>query len=82
MAIKGDRIEYQIVETQCLSAINDLKCTSSVEDWVKRNEPLYQQIIIKPEGLPAIIDFNFGDESFIGIRKFGRLYETIKDIFE
>ena len=82
MAIKGDRIDYLQVETECLSAINDLKSTNSVDDWVKRHEPLYQRIIIKPEGLPAIIDFNLGDESFLGIRKFGRVYETIKGIFE
>jgi hypothetical protein len=82
MAIKCDRIDYLQVESECLSAINDLKSTNSVDDWVKQHEPLYQQIVIKPEGLPAIIDFNFGDESFIGIRKFGRLYETIKGIFE
>jgi hypothetical protein len=82
MAIKGDRIDYLQAETECLSAMNDLKSTNSVDDWVKQYEPLYQQIVIKPEGLPAIIDFNFGDDSFIGIRKFGRLYQTIKDIFE
>jgi hypothetical protein len=82
MAIKGDRIDYLQAETECLSAINDLKSTNSVDAWVKRHEPLYQRIIIKPEGLPAIIDFNLGDESFLGIRKFGRLYETIKGIFE
>jgi hypothetical protein len=82
MAIKGDMIDYLQAEIECLSAINDLKSKNSVDDWVKRHEHLYQRIIIKPEGLPAIIDFNLGDESYIGIRKFGRLYEMIKGIFE
>jgi|688.fasta_scaffold617942_2 hypothetical protein len=77
-----NRCQYIQNQNNCFSAINDLKKTNSVYDWLKRHESLYGQIIIKPEGLPAIIDFNFGDESFIGIRKFGRLYETIKDIFE
>jgi hypothetical protein len=82
MAIKGDMLDYQNVETECLFAINDLKTTNSVSEWVSRHASLYEQIIIKPEGLPAIIDFNFEGESFIGIQKFGRLYEMIKGIFE
>ena len=76
------RCVYIANQNNCLSVINKFKKTDSVYNWLKRDGPLYQRIIIKPEGLPAIIDFNFGDESFIGIRKFGRLYETIKDIFE
>lgn len=82
MAINGDRVDYLQVDSECMSAINDLKCTTSVDEWVKRYEPLYNQVIIKPKGLPAIIDSHFGGESFDGIQKFGRLYETIKGIFE
>jgi hypothetical protein len=82
MAMNRSRSDYLQVETECISAINDLKSTNSVDDWVRRYEPLYHQIIIKPKGLPAIIDSHFGGESFDGIQKFGRLYETIKGIFE
>jgi hypothetical protein len=82
MAIKGDKLDYQNVETECLFAINELKITNSVSEWVSRHASLYEQIIIKPEGLPAIIDFNLGDESYLGIHKFGRLYEMIKGIFD
>jgi hypothetical protein len=77
MAIKGDKLDYQNVETECLLAISELKITTSVSDWVNRNASLYGRIIIQPEGLPAIID-----ESYLGIHKFGRLYEMIKGIFE
>jgi hypothetical protein len=82
MAIKGDKLDYQNVETECLLAISELKITTSVSDWVNRNASLYGRIIIQPEGLPAIIDFNFAGESYLGIHKFGRLYEMIKGIFE
>ena len=82
MAIRGDKLDYQNVETECLLAINELKITTSVSEWVNRYAALYDHIIIKPEGLPAIIDFNFGGESYLGIHKFGRLYEMIKGIFE
>ena len=78
----GDKLDYQNVETECLLAINELKITNSVSEWVNRHASLYEQIIIKPEGLPAIIDFNLGDESYLGIQKFGRLYDVIKRIFE
>jgi hypothetical protein len=82
MAIKGDRVDYLFVETECLSAIRELTTTCSVSDWISRHESLYRKIIIKPEGLPAVIDFNLGNDSFEGIRKFGRLYETLLGIFE
>ena len=82
MAIKGDKLDYQNVETECLFAINELKITNSVSEWVSIHASLYEKIIIKPEGLPAIIDFNFAGESYLGIHKFGRLYELIKGIFE
>jgi hypothetical protein len=82
MAIMGDKLDYQNVETECLLAINELKITNSLSEWVNRHASLYEQIIIKPEGLPAIIDFNLGDESYLGIQKFGRLYDVIKGIFE
>ncbi len=78
----GDKLDYQNVETECLLAINELKITNSLSEWVNRHASLYEQIIIKPEGLPAIIDFNLGDESYLGIQKFGRLYDVIKGIFE
>jgi hypothetical protein len=82
MAIRGDKLDYQNIETECLLAINELKITTSVSEWVNKHAVLYDHIIIKPEGLPAIIDFNFAGESFIGIQKFGHLYEVIKVIFE
>ena len=82
MAIKGDKLDYQNVEAECLFVINELKNTISVSNWVSSHASLYEQIIIKPDGLPAVIDFNLGDDSFEGIRKFGRLYELIKEIFE
>lgn len=82
MAIKGDRIDYQNVETECLSAIHDLTTTSSFEIWVSKYASLYEQIIIKPDGLPSVIDFNLGDDSFEGIRRFGHLFENVKRIFE
>ena len=77
MAIKGDKLDYQNVETECLTAINELKTTISVSEWVSSHASPYEQIIIKPDGLPAVIDFNLGEDCFEGIRKFGRLYETI-----
>jgi len=82
MAIRGDKLDYQNIETECLLAINELKITTSVSEWVNRYAALYDHIIIKPEDLPAIIDFNFAGESYLGINKFGRLYEMIKGIFE
>ena len=82
MAIKGGKLEYQNFEAECLLALNEIKITTSVSEWVNRYATLYDHIIIKPEGLPAIIDFNFAGESYLGINKFGRLYEMIKGIFE
>jgi hypothetical protein len=82
MAMNRTKSYYLQAESECLMAIVDLKSINSVEKWLSQYEILYDSIRIKPEGLPAIIDFNFEGESFIGIHKFGRLYEMIKGIFE
>jgi hypothetical protein len=36
MAIKGDKLYYQNVETESLFAINDLNTTYSVGKWVSK----------------------------------------------
>jgi len=74
--------DYLNAENECLTAIDHFKTTSSVKKWLEHNESLYSQIIIKPKGLPAIIDCHFGGQRYEGIQKFGHLYETVKGVFD
>ena len=73
--------DYLITELECLEAIEAFKKTTSVPDWLINYKQLYTDITIAPEGLPEIIDANFGGVSFEGIKKFGWLYQTVRSVF-
>jgi hypothetical protein len=78
----SNRIDYLQIQNECLLAINAFKTTNSVNEWLKMNESLYDQIVIKPSGLPSIIDFHFDGHRYDGIKKFGYLYQTVRGVFD
>jgi hypothetical protein len=63
-----NRSDYLNAENECLTAIDHFKITSSVKEWLELNESLYSQIIIKPNGLPAIIDCHFDGQRYEGYK--------------
>jgi hypothetical protein len=77
-----DQFDYMQTENECLAAIDAFKTTNSVKEWLKINESLFNQILIQPKDMPAIIDCHFGGQRYEGIKKFGHLYETVKGVFD
>ena len=77
-----DQFDYMQAENECLAAIDTFKTTNSVKEWLKINDSLFNQILIQPKDLPAIIDCHFNGERYEGIRKFGNLYKTVRGVFD
>ena len=65
-----NRIDYQIKEAMCETAIKEFKTLTSVPDWLHKHSELFDSISIKPEGLPRITLSHLGDEPFENIRQF------------
>lgn len=82
--MKNDKehLHYTLNDKLCAKAIEAFKDTSSVKGWLQENRSLFDSVTLQPPDLPRIVAFNLGSEIFGNIRKFGRLYETIDDLFE
>lgn len=71
---------YYSKSNKCEKAIMELKSDISVPVWLMNNKILFDEVTIKPEGLPAIADANFSGTSFDGIKKFVKLYESLSNL--
>ena len=60
----------------------ELKTDISVQVWLGNNKSLFDDVTIRPEGLPLIADVNFNGTSFKGIWKFVSLYCDLKKVIE
>lgn len=76
------RIDYQIKEALCQSAIEEFKTLTSVPDWLHKHSDLFDSISIKPDGLPRITLSHLGDEPFENIQRFARLFETVDSLYK
>jgi len=71
---------YYTKSSKCEKAMKELKSDISVPVWLLNNEGLFDEVTIRPEGLPTIVDANFNGTSFEGIKKFVKLYELLSNL--
>ena len=76
------RLDYQIKEAMCETAIEEFKTLTSVTDWLYKYSELFDSISVKPEGLPRIILSHLGDETFANTQRFARLFETVDSLYK
>jgi hypothetical protein len=76
------RLENQIKEALCDTAIEEFKELSSVPAWLNRHSELFDSISIKPDGLPRITLSHLGDETFENIQRFARLFEIVVSLYK
>ncbi len=71
---------YYNKSSKCEKALLELKSNISVPVWLLNNKNLYNEITIRPEGLPTIVDANFNGTNFESIKKFFKLYESLSNL--
>ena len=77
---KVDLEGYYTKSRKCESALLEIKSDISVPVWLSKNKNLFDEVTIRPDGLPIIADANFNGTSFEGINKFVRLYESLTNL--
>lgn len=71
---------YYNKSNKCEKALLELKSNISVPVWLFNNKNLYNDVTIRPEGLPTIVDANFNGTNFESIKKFFKLYESLSNL--
>ena len=71
---------YYAKSNQCEFAIKELKNILSVQEWLQKNQKLFEKVTISPAGLPIIADSNFNGTSFEEIKEFVKLYESLNTL--
>ena len=71
---------YYTKSNKCEKALMELKSDISVPVWLMKNKSLFDEVTIRPEGLPEIADVNFNGTSFEGIKKFVKLYGSLSNL--
>ena len=74
-----ERISYIINDARCESALNDFGSAHPVDDWVWKHLKLYNDITIRPEGLPPIAQCHYHGEYFRYISEFHALFKKAMD---
>jgi len=73
---------YYSKSKKCEKALSELKTNISVQVWLSDTKSLFNEVTIRPKGLPIIADATFNGTSFEGIRKFVSLYYELKKVIE
>jgi len=71
---------YYNNSSKCEKALLELKSNISVPVWLLNNKNLYNEVTIRPEGLPTIVDANFNGTNFESINKFFKLYDSLSNL--
>ena len=71
---------YYNNSSKCEKALLELKSNISVPVWLLNNKNLYNEVTIRPEGLPTIVDANFNGTNFESIKKFFKLYDSLSNL--
>ena len=71
---------YYNKSSKCEKALLELKSNISVPVWLLNNKNLYNEVTIRPEGLPTIVDANFNGTNFESIKKFFKLYDSLSNL--
>jgi hypothetical protein len=82
-SIESYKVNLEIYYTKsghCEKALLELKSDIYVPVWLSKNKDLFDNVTIRPEGLPVIADANFNGTSFEGIKKFVKLYELLSNL--
>ena len=77
---KVSQDSYYNNSSNCEKALLELKSNISVPVWLLNNKNLYNEVTIRPEGLPTIVDANFNGTSFEWIKKFFKLFESLSNL--
>jgi hypothetical protein len=72
-----DKIDYQIVDKNCATIVNDFDVFADMFVWLDRHKQLYNKVNIQPGNLPAIADCNFEGIKYMNISKFHSLYKKL-----
>jgi hypothetical protein len=76
-----EQLDHILKDAHCQAALEDLKVTCSLTDWLNKNESLYRSLVICPKGLPPLASCHFDGVEYEYMRKFTSLYGDLKDLF-
>lgn len=71
---------YYTKSNKCEKALIELKSNVSVPVWIRKNKSLFDEVTIRPEGLPIIADANLNGNTFESITKFVNYYTLLQNL--
>jgi hypothetical protein len=69
-----EKIDFIITDSQCEEAIIELDSAKSIESWILKYKDLFENISIKPEGLPSIANQHYQGIRYTFIGLFHSVY--------
>lgn len=68
------KLDFQIMDKLCEEALKEVEAYAETTLWLEQFKNLFDNISIKPNGLPSIANQNFEGEIFYYIGKFHFVY--------
>ena len=70
-------LDYQLADSMCETALEDLKFQDDIPMWLEYNMELFKKISNQPTGMPSVAMSNHNGVKYENISKFHREYNSL-----